>query len=219
MKSLFIVGGAGSIGHQLGQQLASKGVEVLALFRKEEQRAALELDGINAVQGDLLNLDADSLAKLMYGCETVVFTAGAGGKGGEEMTNAVDGDGLEKSVAAAQRAGVRRFILVSAFPEAGRGKPLSETFENYMRVKKQADVVLAASPLDWVIVRPGTLTDEDATGKISAGLAITYGTISRADVAATLAALAEQPAVKRVIIELTSGETPIAEAVAAFADC
>ena len=132
------------------------------------------------------------------------------------MTNAVDGDGLAKSVAAAQRAGIARFILVSAFPEAGRGRQLSDTFENYMRVKKQADVVLAASMLEWVIVRPGTLTDEPATGKISAGPAIAYGTIARADVAATLAALVHQPAVSRVIIELTAGETPVAEAIDAL---
>ncbi len=132
------------------------------------------------------------------------------------MTKAVDGEGLIKSVAAAQRAGIKRFILVSAFPEAGRGRQLSDTFENYMRVKKQADVILAASALDWVIVRPGTLTDEPATGRISAGPAIAYGTIGRADVAATLAALVHQPAVSRVIIELTAGERPVTEAIDAL---
>ncbi|VTP63052.1 Uncharacterised protein [Serratia rubidaea] len=58
-----------------------------------------------------------------------------------------------------------------------------------MAVKKQADVHLAASPLDWVILRPGTLTNNAGSGRINAGLAIPYGLIPREDVAATLAAL------------------------------
>lgn len=213
MKDVFIVGGAGKIGRELGQQLTRAGVTARALCRTAEQEASLQQQGIQAVRGDLVALNEQQLTGLMQGCGVVVFTAGAGGKGGEAMTNAVDGDGLAKSVAAAQQAGIKRFILVSAFPEAGRSRQLSDTFENYMRVKKQADVVLAASALDWVIVRPGTLTDEPATGKISAGPAIAYGTISRTDVAATLAALIQQPAVSRVIIELTAGETPVSEAI------
>ena len=216
MKDVFIVGGAGNIGRQLGQQLSQDGVTARALCRTAEQEASLQQQGIQTVRGDLVALDEQQLTGLMRGCGLVVFTAGAGGKGGEEMTKAVDGEGLIKSVAAAQRAGIKRFILVSAFPEAGRGRQLSDTFENYMRVKKQADVILAASALDWVIVRPGTLTDEPATGRISAGPAIAYGTIGRADVAATLAALVHQPAVSRVIIELTAGERPVTEAIDAL---
>lgn len=216
MKDVFIVGGAGNIGRQLGQQLSQDGVTARALCRTAEQEASLQQQGIQTVRGDLVALDEQQLTGLMHGCGLVVFTAGAGGKGGEEMTKAVDGEGLIKSVAAAQRAGIKRFILVSAFPEAGRGRQLSDTFENYMRVKKQADVILAASALDWVIVRPGTLTDEPATGRISAGPAIAYGTIGRADVAATLAALVHQPAVSRVIIELTAGERPVTEAIDAL---
>jgi len=45
-----------------------------------------------------------------------------------------------------------------------------------MRVKKAADVHLAHTDLDWLIVRPGTLTDEPGTGLVSAGLALEYGT-------------------------------------------
>lgn len=129
------------------------------------------------------------------------------------MTNAIDGDGLVLAVAAAMTAGIRRFVLVSAFPEAGRGKAVSETFENYMAVKKRADVHLAATALDWVILRPGTLLDTPGTGKVRAGLAIPYGGIPRADVAAALVEIIEHPEVNRIIIELTQGDTPVAQAV------
>lgn len=217
MTQVFIVGGAGNVGRRLAQQLSQRGHRALALYRKPEQAAALESLGAVPVQGNLLELDVPALAALMKGSEAVVFSAGAGGKGGAEMTTAIDGRGLELAVAAAKQANVPRFLLVSAFPEAGRGRQVSDTFENYMAVKKQADVHLVESGLDWVILRPGTLVDSEGTGRVRAGLAIPYGNVPRDDVAATLLELVERPQVNQVIIELTEGETPVGEAVAAFA--
>ncbi len=216
MTQAFIIGGAGKIGRRLAQQLHARGHRALSLHRAPEQAAELQQVGATPVQGNLLELDEAGLAELMAGSDVVVFTAGAGGKGGPEMTNAIDGRGLELAVAAARRANVRRFLLVSAFPEAGRGRQVSDTFENYMAVKKQADVHLAQSDLDWVILRPGTLVDTAGTGRVHAGLAIPYGNVPRDDVAATLLALIEKPAASRVIIELTEGNTPVSEALEQF---
>ena len=129
------------------------------------------------------------------------------------MTNAIDGRGLELTVAAAQKAGIQRFLLVSAFPESSRGKKVSETFENYMSVKKLADVHLAETDLDWVILRPGTLIDSSATRKVRAGQAIPYGEVTRDDVAAALVEIIERPEVSRIIIELTEGDTPVDQAI------
>lgn len=213
MQKIFIIGGAGKVGRYLARQLAQRGHEVLALHRNAQQADELRALGAVSVLGNLLELDADGLAALMGDSDAVVFTAGAGGKGGPQMTNAIDGQGLELAVAAAKKAGVQRFLLVSAFPEAGRNKAVSDTFENYMAVKKRADVHLAESGLDWVILRPGTLLDSPGTGKVRVGLAIPYGEIPREDVAATLLALIEQPAVSRVIVELTGGDTPVADAI------
>ncbi|MDQ0704801.1 uncharacterized protein YbjT (DUF2867 family) [Pseudomonas sp. W3I7] len=216
MHSVFIVGGSGKVARSLAQQLAKQGHRPRSLYRHAEQAEELEALGASPVAGNLLELDTASLAKLMAGSDTVVFAAGAGGKGGAQMTNAIDGHGLELSVAAARLAGIRRFILVSAFPEASRGKSVSETFENYMAVKKRADVHLAATDLDWVILRPGTLLDSPGTGKVHAGLAIPYGDVPRDDVAAALLQIIEQPGVSRVIIELTQGTTPVTEAIQSF---
>lgn len=213
MSNVFIIGGAGNIGRRLASLLAENGHVARPLFRKSEQEQPLREQGAAPVHGDLTALDATSLAALMADSDVMVFTAGAGGKGGEEMTNAIDGEGLKTAIAAAQHAGISRFLLVSAFPEAGRAKNLSPTFENYMRVKKMADVALAESDLDWVILRPGTLTDEPGSGRVRTGLAIPYGDISREDVAATLAEIIAQPNVSRVIIELTSGDATVQDAV------
>ena len=76
---------------------------------------------------------------------------------------------------AAAAAGVHRFLHVSAFPDAWRDRRMPLEFEHYMKVKREADVHLAATNLDWVIVRPGNLTDAPGTGRVRLGLAITYG--------------------------------------------
>jgi len=217
MSKVFIVGGSGHVGRHLAKQLVARGHEAWSMHRDPAQAETLQKLGANPVLGDLIELDVHALADLMRGCDAVVFSAGAGGKGGKEMTNAIDGKGLELSVDAAQHAGIQRFLLVSAFPEASRGKNVSETFENYMAVKKQADVHLSATDLDWVILRPGVLLDEAGTQQVHTGLAIPYGEIPREDVAATLLEIIERPAVNKAIIELTKGEQPVAEAVAKFA--
>jgi len=212
MTKVFIIGAAGKVGRRLVRQLADRGHQPCALHRKPEQGDELKALGATSVAGSLLELDAVELARLMSGCEAAVFTAGAGGAG-MELTNAIDGRGLELSVKAAKIAGIKRFILVSVFPDALRGGPVSEGFENYIAVKRRAEVHLVETDLDWVIVRPGTLLEEPGTGKVHADVAISYGEVPRDDVAATIVELIEQPAVNQIIIELTRGDMPVAEAV------
>ena len=120
MSKVFIIGAAGKVGRRLVKQLAVRGHEAIALHRKPEQASELAALGATPVIGNLLELDPGQMARLMSGIDAVVFTAGAGGAG-MELTNAIDGRGLELAVAATIQAGVRRFILVSAFPDALRG--------------------------------------------------------------------------------------------------
>ncbi|WP_432414114.1 SDR family oxidoreductase [Pantoea allii] len=212
MTTCFIIGAAGKVGSHLTKQLSAKQHAVSALHRKPEQAEALKLAGAVPVAGDIQQLTVDQLAQKMAHHEVVIFSAGAGGAG-IELTNAIDGEGLALAVDAAEKAHVKRFLLVSAFPDAGRGKKTSEGFENYMRVKRLADVRLVESALDWVILRPGTLTDVAGTGRVRADLAIPYGSVPREDVAATLVALVETPQISHKIIELTEGDERISDAM------
>lgn len=212
MATCFIIGAAGKVGRQLTRQLSRRNHVVTALHRKPEQAEMLQAAGAKPVAGDIQQLDVTALAAMMAGHDVAVFTAGAGGAG-IALTNAIDGEGLKLAVAAATQAGVSRFILVSAFPDAGRGKTPSEGFENYMRVKRLADAALVASSLAWVILRPGTLTDDAGTGRVHADLAIPYGEIPREDVAATLVGIIEHPAITYQIIELTKGDRQIEAAL------
>ncbi|TCK16550.1 SDR family oxidoreductase [Marinobacterium mangrovicola] len=213
MSTIFIIGATGGVGHRLTPILIKAGYKVIGLHRKPEQAEVLREAGVTPVEGDFIDMSADDLAKAMAGADIVVFSAGAAGSGMDRAT-AIDGEGPAKVMQAMKQQDIRRFYLVSAFPEAGRGKEPKPGFEHYMKMKKQADTDVVASDLDWVILRPGTLLHEESDGQVNAGLAIPYGTVKRGNVAAFLAELIEAPAINREIIELTDGETGIVDAVA-----
>ena len=100
--------------------------------------------------------------------------------------------------------------------DALRERPRSEGFEHYMKTKRTADIHLASTDLDYLIVRPGDLLDETGTGRVNAGVSIAYSAVPRDDVAAFIAAILFRPDLNRTDIELTAGDTPIEDAVAAL---
>ena len=212
MSKIFIIGATGGVGSRLGPMLVDAGHDVAGLHRKPEQAGKLENAGITPRLGDIMTMAAEDLAELTRDCDVVVFSAGAAGSG-LERTTAIDGEGVIKTIHAARANAIARVYLVSAFMDAGRAQPRKDGFEHYMKVKRQADNALAASELDWVILRPGTLVSEDGNGLVNAGLAISYGCVARGSVAKMLAALIDTPAIRREIIELTDGDIPVPDAV------
>lgn len=210
---VFQIGAAGGVGRRLSRRLVERGDEVTGMHRNPTQAEVVAATGASPLHGDLIENSVDELAAAMRGHDAVVFSAGAHGTG-MDKTTAIDGRGLQKAADAAALAGVRRFVLVSVFPEALRDGDTTPGFEHYIKVKKAADGYLTRTDLDWLIVRPGTLLDEPGAGRVTAGLAIDYGTVHRDDVAAFIDAALHEPALNRVIVELISGETPVADAVA-----
>jgi nucleoside-diphosphate-sugar epimerase len=186
------------------------------MHRGPSQGETVREAGGTPVIGDLIADSVDDLVQKMRGHEAVVFSAGAHGTG-MDKTTLIDGKGLEKAANAAALAGASRFVLVSVFPDALRGGEGGEGFEHYVKVKKTADVYLTRTDLDWLIVRPGTLLDTPGTGRVTAGPAVEYGDVHRDDVAAFIDAALHEPALNRVIVELTSGDTPVADAAAQLA--
>ncbi|SEP70905.1 NAD(P)-binding oxidoreductase [Microlunatus flavus] len=210
-----VIGGAGGVGRRLTALLAEAGDEVTVLHRRADQAAVVEQAGGRSALFDLVEGSVEELAGLLRGQDAVVFSAGAHGTG-RDQTTLIDGRGLEHAVDAARAAGVRRFVVVSVFPEAGRDVETNAGFEHYVRVKKAADVYLTGSDLDWVVVRPGTLTDAPGTGTVRAGWAVPYGDVPRDDVALFLAAVVREQRLHHVVVELTGGGTPVDEAVRAL---
>jgi uncharacterized protein YbjT (DUF2867 family) len=209
---VFVIGAAGGVGRRLARLLTARGDEVTGLHRAPDQAGLVEASGATSLIGDLVHLTVDELAVHISGHDAVVFSAGAHGAG-RDQTTLIDGQGAAKATEAAELAGVERFVLVSVFPEAGRGRERSDGFEHYMRVKKTADVHLTRTGLNWVIVRPGTLLDTPGEGRVTAGPALEYGDVPRDDVAAFVDAVLHEPALNHAIVELTSGDEPVADAV------
>ncbi|MGN9865367.1 NAD(P)H-binding protein [Bacillus swezeyi] len=211
---VFIIGITGNIGGLLAQKLVSKGDTVHGLVRRDEQRADLAAQGVNAVVGDLATMSVEALAAAFGNVDAIVFSAGSNG-GKKEVTKAIDGDGVTKAIEAARRAGINRFALVSVLPESWRERNLGDEVEYYFAVKKKADIALSRSDLDWLILRPSLLVDDPGTGTVSLGPAEFHGQIARADVAETLAELLHEPRISQQILELNTGSTPIRDAVKA----
>ncbi|WP_405658018.1 NAD(P)H-binding protein [Streptomyces sp. NBC_01166] len=213
---VFQIGAAGGVGRRLTQLLTARGDSVDGMHRGPDQGETVREAGGTPVIGDLIADSVDDLARKMQGQDAVVFSAGAHGTG-MDKTTLIDGKGLQKAADAAALAGVARFVLVSVFPDALRGGEAGEGFEHYIKVKKSADVYLTRTDLDWLILRPGTLLDTPGDGKVTAGPAVEYGDVHRDDVAAFIDAALHEPRLSRVIVELTSGDTPVADAVARLA--
>ncbi|MBJ2122545.1 NAD(P)H-binding protein [Arthrobacter sp. MSA 4-2] len=209
---VFIIGISGAVGGLLATRLIERGSQVFGLVRTEDQQRRLEAGGVSTHIGDLAAMDAAALAPLLHGMDVLVFAAGSNG-GTKEHTDAIDSVAVDNSLAAADRAGVRRFALVSVFPEAWRERDLSDDEEYYFAVKKLVDVRVSQSGLDWLILRPSLLQDRPGQGTVFLGPAAMHEDISREDVAEVLTELLLQPEVTRRILEVTSGRTPITDAV------
>lgn len=116
---------------------------------------------------------------------------------------------------AAQLAGVPRYVMVSYFRSSSEhGVPPENSFFHYAEAKAAADEHLRASALDWTVLGPSALTLGEATGRIDVR-ATESGDVSRADVAAVIAATLADPSTVRKTIRFNSGQTPIAEALGA----
>ncbi len=214
MKVL-IIGISGAIGGLLASALTGRGDAVSGLVRREDQRAALTSRGSEAHVGQIGAMTPQSLAAVLRGVDAVVYTAGSNG-GSREVTDAVDGEGVVTALDAARLAGVTRFVLVSVLPEAWRERHLNDDEEHYFAVKKLTDVAVSHSDLDWLVLRPSMLVDRPGSGRVALGAAQPHDEIPREDVAATLAELLKEPRIRRQILEVTAGETPIASAVRAI---
>ncbi|WP_309125710.1 SDR family oxidoreductase [Kocuria sp.] len=218
MSHVTIIGGHGKVALILAPQLVRAGHAVTSIFRNPDHVADVQQTGAEPVVADVEKLSVDEIAGLLQGQDAVVWSAGAGG-GSPERTYAVDRDAAIRAMDAAERAGVKRFVMVSYFG-AGQdhGIPEDDPFHAYAQAKADADDHLRASGLDWTIVGPGALTLEEATGAIdvpAGGERDGERRTSRANVALVVAAVLDDPATIGRRIDFSDGDTPIREALAA----
>ncbi len=215
MSRIAVVGGHGQVARHLLVELRRSGHDPVALVRREDYRDELEGLGAEVRILDIERQDAAAFAAAFTGCDVVVFAAGGGPDGDVERKRTVDLEGSLKSVDGARAAGITRFVQVSAI---GVDEPVAddagEVWRAYVEAKRDADAALRASGLDWTIVRPGRLTDDPATGRVALGPEVGRGDVTRADVAAVVAAVVDADASIGHQWDLVAGDVPVADAVA-----
>src|SRR5215470_9255471 len=210
-----IAGGHGKIALLLEGLLAGRGDQAVGLIRNPAQAADVQKAGAEAVACDLEAASAEDVALLLSGAGAVVFAAGAGPGSGVPRKDSVDRGASVLMADAAERAGVRRFVQISTM---GAGQPprpgTDEVWAAYITAKTAAEDDLRSRDLDWTILRPGRLTDAPATGRIRlAPPPVPRGAVPRADAAAVIAALLDEPGTRHQTLELVGGDSPVTAAV------
>ncbi|KAH3900121.1 probable UPF0659 protein YMR090W [Saccharomycodes ludwigii] len=223
MLKVVIVGANGKVGRLLLNKIISASPthfdKPLAIVRTKDQVDYFTeqfQDKINVSLTSIEDSTVDDIAKKISGYDAVVFTAGAGGKGVERIFT-VDLDGCCKTIEACGKAGVQRFILVSAIHAEDREKWYHTALRNYYIAKRAAEHELKWSNLDYTILQPGSLGLEKGTGKLCPAIDIeskkdSYYQIQREDLATFIVASLLNPSKTiRKTIPLANGDEPISE--------
>lgn len=207
MSTLLIAGANGAIGKQLVKRLVSAGHKVKAGARAPEQIASMRELGADGVLLDLTK--PELFPSALESVDQVVFAAGSGGTAVE----AVDRDGAISLIDATAQAGIGKFVMLSSVgvddPENG-----PDGLKDYLKAKQAADNHLKDSDLDYVILRPVSLTNDGPTGHIkSDGINPREASIPRADVAHALQAAIEMTKTRSHTVEIASGDVAIDDCI------
>jgi uncharacterized protein YbjT (DUF2867 family) len=214
MSRIAIVGGHGQVARHLLVELRRTEHTPVALVRRESYRDELESRGAEVRILDIEQDDSDAFAAAFDGCDAVVFAAGGGPDGNKERKRTVDLGGSLKSIAGAKQAGISRFVQISAINvDDALPEDTGDVWRAYVEAKRDADAALRVSELDWTIIRPGRLTDDPATGLVSLGPDVARGDVTRADVAAVVAAVVGVGATHGRQWNLVNGDAPVVEAI------
>jgi NADH dehydrogenase len=151
---ILVTGGTGFVGSRIVHALRTESRPVRCLVRKPERAAQLDAWGCELVQGDVT--DPDSLARAVEGVDAVVHLV-AIIQGKPEEFERVMTRGTESLVAAAERAGVRRFVLMSALGTSEGTRELTP----YFRSKWAMEQAVQGAPFEHVIFRPSFVFGRD----------------------------------------------------------
>lgn len=208
MKTL-VIGAGGQIGRMFCSKAHEAGFSLRAMVRESDQAAWFETQGIETIVADL----EEDFQEAMHDCDQIVFTAGAGGAG-PDKTLLIDLYGAIRTVDFAKAQGIKRLIMVSAM-RAMVPQDAPDFLRPYAAAKFAADHYLMTSGLSYLVLLPGRLVDESASGRIRTfrdeALPIT---ISRENVAECLLAALRHPNLRNQQIVLLDGDDDIDESFA-----
>ncbi|MCA9989411.1 MAG: SDR family oxidoreductase [Ardenticatenaceae bacterium] len=182
-----IFGATGGTGREIVQQALAQGHELKALVRNPAG-FTIAHPALTIVPGNVL--EPAPVAETVSGSDAVIITLGNTANNPDYIVS----EGTKQVLAAMEAQKVRRLIVITSIG-VGESKdqvPLAfkmlmkSVLRKPMEDKERQEALVKASGLDWIIVRPGGLTDGPATGSYQSGLdpKLKAGQVSRADVAA-----------------------------------
>ena len=181
--------------------------EPIAMIRNTTQRVKFDKLGVTTVLGDL----EYPIAHAIKGCNAIIFAAGSGSQTGKDKTVLVDHIGAIRSMVTAQVHGVKRYVMLSTI---NADENSNSRIAHYHKAKAFADRHLIDTNLDWTIVCPGGLRDEEGNGLVSVQSELFLeGLTTRDNLAASLVSCLELPNTIGKRFSLIEGKTPIKEAL------
>jgi len=209
-----IVGANGGIGRILSKQLSDQdGMKPIAMIRKEDQKSFFDNIGVETIMGDLED-SVEDLSKSFENADSIVFTAGSGGKTDYDKTLEIDLDAAVKCMEAAEKNNIQRFLIVSVINADDREVWDKSPIKPYMIAKFYADQNLKRSNLDYTIIRPGSLTNKKGTGCISISPdSSSQNEIPREDVASVITACLNNDNTIGKTFDFVSGDILIEDAI------
>jgi len=148
---ILVVGSTGRVGGMITRMLMGQDRQLRILVRPKSDRHAFIAAGAEASFGDLK--EPASLALACRGVDTVITTASAGERGGDDTPQAVDLEGNQNLIEAARAAGVKQFVFVSALI-ARPDHPVPVP-----RAKALTEAALRESGLPYTIVAANGIAD------------------------------------------------------------
>lgn len=209
-KPLVLVAGAtGGTGSLVVAELLRQGYPVRAFVRNAAKAAERLGPDVEAAVGDLKNVA--SIVAALDGVDAVINAAGAGVGGGNDNTpEKVDYEGARNLAEAAQAAGASHYVLVSSRGVTDGNHYLNRMFNNILKWKLKGEEAVAASGIDYTIVRPGGLGDGEGgkqTIVFEQGDNRSEGIfINRADVARVCVAALQHDAARNKIFEIHAAD-------------
>jgi putative NADH-flavin reductase len=183
-----VFGATGGTGREVVKQALAAGHQVTALARNPASLDSADSD-LTVVAGNVLDIEA--VQQALTGADVAVVSLGSTANNPDNIVS----QGTQVILdAIGQLGGPRRIVVVSSIGVGDSKDQVPFAFKMLMKTvlrkaiedKERQEALVKASGLDWIIVRPGGLTDGSATGQYQAGLdpKISAGQVSRADVAA-----------------------------------
>lgn len=178
----FVAGATGETGRRIVQELVQRNIPVRALVRDREKAQQILPTAAEIVVGDVLKPET---LKEAIGDSTVILSAtGAAPSFDPTGPYKVDYEGTKNLVNAGKAAGIEQFVMVSSLCVSKLLHPLN-LFWLILVWKKQGEDYLKQSGLNYTIVRPGGLKNEDSADVIvmSQADSLFEGSIPRTKVA------------------------------------